>query len=480
MFLIVHISPPLNFQFSLAWMTTTLSVVSLFTSTSSKLVALPCDKNSSFHRLDDDSTSEISDASDMDNDLNISHLSNMSKRSWNNTKIMNSTITSMKAPPVLSGLSSLQRGANNFSTQSINGIGARSRRSPSFEPADDYRFDRNASIVREQLNRSSSRLSVAAPPSSHHNSSRRSFMSPLSTTYSHADYDDSTLRCASRNSLYDIPNDFESSITQLSINGDGPKQRRRTHGFGSTDHLRESLPQHKPVLFPSRLSVKDGHVAANQSWVAGGYWNNTSPHKKSAYELNRSQMDHYAMEPPTMISRTSSRSSGFESLAANSIANNSRENSLCNDFEMDKTYVYDGDRMAEGTYLSPPQRFGDMTFAASAQQFADTTFAAPPPQRFAVHNSLNMGALSIAGHSNQSSAASVYESSFTPRHRSMTPRANSCYDISQRSTLNAGKPHANEQLVKNFENFISFKNDMPMHSYQKGSLIKLNNNSNGM
>lgn len=380
---------------------------------------------------------------------------------------MNSTIASLKAPSVISGLSSMHRHEKTFSTQSINGIGSRGRRSPSFETADDYRFDRNASIVREQLNRSSSRFSIAAP-SSHHNTSRRSLMSPLSNTFSHADYDDSTLRSASRNSYYDMPNDFESSITQLSIHGDGPKQRRRTHGFGSADHLREPMQQHKPVLFPSRLSAKENHMAGNQSWVGGGYWKNTSPHKKSAFELDSNPMEQYAMEPPTMISRTSSRSSGFESMAPNSIANNSRENSLCDDFEMEKTFVC-GDRMGETTFLSPPQRF------------ADTTFAAPIPQRFVDRNALNMSSLSIAGHSNRSSAASVFDASFAPRHHSMTPRHNSVYNMPQRSTLNAGKPHANEQLAKNFENFISFKNDMPMtNPYQRGSLIKLNNDNNGM
>lgn len=391
----------------------------------------------------------------------------MSKRSaWNNSSLINSTISLSKAPSVASGLSTLHRTQNTMpsinplgSMQSLNGLGSRSYRSPTLETAHNYHFDRNTSIARERLNNSA--FAPAAP--SHRNNTfvQRNCMTPLSTTFAHADYPNQTLRPSSRSSMYDIPNDFESSITQLSINGDS-KNRRRTNGFESANRLREPPQQRQPVVFPSRLSV-NAPAAGNQSWVAGGFWSNASPQKKSAVDLSHSfQMNRFATEVPAMMSRTSSRSSGFESLA-NSMVNNSREHSLCDENDIDKTFVY-ADRLADTTVWSQPQRLADYNASNGVSSLSLATG----------HNKRSSAASVY-----DSSASSVYESSFGPRHRSMTPRTHSFQDISQASTLNAGKTYANEQLARNFENFISFKHDMPMHSFQRGSLIKLDNGGAG-
>lgn len=465
-------------QFTLAWFATTLSLASVFTLPSAKQLAV--DKNSSYHQIDEDSSSDISDASDLVSELNLSNLSSVSKRSaWNHSGPLNSTIALSKAPSVASGLSSMHRAPKSMqslnalgSMHSVNGLGSmhsvsglvtRGRRSPSFETANSFRYDSNATIVREQLNRSA--FSPAAP--SHRDSfGQRNCITPLSNTFTHAaDYRGQMSRPGSRNSMYDIPNDFEGGITQLSINGDATNRRRaQPHGLGSTDRLREPLQQRRPVVFPSRLSV-DAPAAGNQSWVAGGFWSNTSPQKKSAFDVNRSLLaDRFTADVPAMMSRTSSRSSGFESLA-NSMVNNSREHSLCDENEMDKTYAY-ADRLADTTVWSQPQRLADYSAANGIGALS-------------LSNGHHHNARSSAGSVYDSSAASAFAASFGPRHRSVTPRTHSFQDVSQASAANAGKTHANRQLARNIENFISFKHDMPMHSYQRGSLIKLNNDGDG-
>lgn len=413
---------------------------------SSNSTPLPEDiKNTSYHRIDD-SGSEISDASDLASDLDISSFSNRSRRSvWDNSTLLNSTIASSKAPSIASGLHSLHRSTHNVSRRSINGFATQHRGSPSFEPARGFHIDHEGSVFGERLNNS-------AFACTRDNCNQSTRMSPLSTTFSHADYADSTIRCASRASMYELPNDFERSISQVSISGDDKHSRRRSNAFGSSAQLCVPMPQRKPLICPSRLSINENAVGVNQSWVAGGYWNNTSPHKKSAFELNHSRMDHFAMETPLQISRTSSRSSGFESMP-NSTVNNSRENSVCGDLEMDRTYVI-GDRM--------------------------TNAAASPRQRhFNNSNAMHgISSLSIAAPSKPSRAASVFDTSLGSQRRSFASSTNSLRDFPQVPTINASKAQINEQLAKNFDNFISFTNTMPMHSFQRGSLIKLNNCTN--
>lgn len=420
------------------------SFVSLLKPSSNSLPLPEDNKNASYHRIDD-SGSEISDVSDLATDLDISNYSNRSKRSvWDNSALLNSTIASSKAPSIASGLHSLHRSTHNISRRSINGFATQSRGSPSFESARSFHLDQEGSVFGERMNNS-------AFASTRDNFSRRSCMNPLSTTCSHADYADSTIRCSSRASMYEVPNDFERSISQVSISGDDKQSRRRAHAFGSSDQLRVPMPQRKPLICPSRLSINENAVGVNQSWVAGGYWNNTSPHKKSAFELNHSRMEHFAMETPLQISRTSSRSSGFESMP-NSTVNNSRENSLCGDLEMDKTYVM-GDRLTNAAVAPRLRHFNNSN---------------------AMHG---ISSLSIAGHSNRSSAASVCNSSFGSQRRLLASSTNSLQDF-QIPTISASKAQINEQLAKNFDNFISFTNTMPMHSFQRGSLIKLNNCTN--
>lgn len=454
------------FQLTLVWTSTCLSVFNFFTLPSKS--AQPSNhQNSSFHRIDSEINSDVSDESDAESELNTSLRSNMSsfsKRStWNETKVLNSTIAS-KAPSLYS-VNSLRQRPYGVSTQSIASTQPMSDMNASFASEQGFYRDSQLDLTRDRLNASNRSFISSKSPDlfgRQHCTSALSHTS-LNKTFTNAD---TSFRSSSRNSFYDIPNDFESGITQLSISGAGGNHfnyKKQTNSvFGSSDPFRDSLRHRKTVLSPSRLSLNDSHHSVNQSsWLAGGFWNSTSPHKKNPHHSNESIRPEQRIASKEMfpiISRTSSKSSGFES----------RENSLCDDTEMDRTFL----------------TYEPKTLIQSAT--TPNGLIKPQPQK-------PMHAFTpVNGHSFQSPAAyattptsDIFANSFSEQQRtspncSMLSRSLNHVSLQKPSfqpSLMHGQSHNNSfnlDLFASNPNRIARTNtDLPLRTFQRGSLIKL-------
>lgn len=133
---------------------------------------------------------------------------------------------------------------------------------------------------------------------------------------------DNIYRASSVNNFYDVPEDFQSGITQLNINDKYVAGLRPQTSFDSFVAPTQSSPfvpfdtsqsqplryrrSHTSIIGPSRLQHSAEHTT---SWIAGGYWNNgLSPTKRTAAATTPI----IAPSPP-FVTRNSSQSSGFES-----------------------------------------------------------------------------------------------------------------------------------------------------------------------
>lgn len=259
-------------------------------------------KNSSFHRIYSDCGSDVSDESDTESELNTSQQSNRSIRSarsgrhslrHNNSTLntsflsqapsMFSTSTYTVKKPQRASMHNLLQ-ANRFDSESIRS------------------FDRGSHIdlTRDLYDGNQSVYSTAVGSAFNHFDSRP--QSPASLTGSVSqlyarDAANFVSRCSSRLSMNDIPDEFESGITQLSISG--AAKNRENYRNLSGNQANESIApfafrQRKTLLLPARLSYHetnqhDASIAANQSsWLAGGYWNNTtSPQKRQQYKQTK-------------------------------------------------------------------------------------------------------------------------------------------------------------------------------------------------
>lgn len=347
--------------------------------------------------MDSESNSDVSDVSDSENELEVSLQSNASQRSkrsmWNSTQFLNKSMVSNTPSFYSTSNCTLPMRQRNYatSTQSLNMIHNNSfdsafrQKSKRIHTADTRNdiFSLNKSSYassslslrsnqnhRNQLSQSIISERIGAPSSSLANS-----MMNLNTSGPQINGKD--LRCASRNSMYDIPDDFESGITHLSIGSKNVAYKNQTKLFGAVDSRLRN-----PILMPSRLSMtmQENHLPSHQSsWLAGGYWNNagTSPQKKASMMST----NHYVRAEPApsivsrtgdvfpMMSRTSSQSSGFESMKNSSTNNNSRENSLCDDTEMDRTFCeptqlsHSSKHLTSNKLIKPqPQKFTNFSF----------------------------------------------------------------------------------------------------------------------
>lgn len=319
---------------------TALSFVNTFTPLNKEVA--PDAKDTSFHRLESESNSDASDSEVESELLDTSLRSNASsigsnRSMWEKTHVLNSTIASSSAS-IASHVSLLsQQRKFASSTQSLCSLRmAKNKKDTSFGSVRGFNGGNHMDFIQYKFNPNQ----TAFVTSSQNQLNRSHCIPSRSQNYPDPDI---ISRCASRNSLYDVPDDFESGITQLSISGIGGRPvnyRKQTRIFGSSDRIRDSLQ--KSILAPSRLSVNE-HT--NQSsWLAGGFWNNsTSPQKRSASQISHSHNERNngvteAFEVLPIMSRTSSHSSGFESMKNST--NNSRENSLCDDNDLDRTFLF--------------------------------------------------------------------------------------------------------------------------------------------
>lgn len=423
------------------------------------------DKNASFHRISTEINSDVSDDSEVESELNSSLRSNMSsasKRSlWNETRVLNSTIAS-KAPSVYS-TNSLRQRSYGVSNQSLASTKPTlSDMNTSFNSERFYRGSQ-LDLSRDRLNASQRSFMTTQSPDIFSRNQCTSAMSfhALNKTFTNAE--PSIVRSASRNSFYDIPNDFESGITQLSISGVGTKRtQKQPRAFGSTDLFSDAFSSRKSVLSPSRLSLNETHHSVNQSsWLAGGYWNNSlSPQKNQKSFAPPASV--YRFEPCAtpkdafpMISRASSKSSGFES----------RENSLCDDTEVERTFL-----------LPEPSTLTQATKASNG-------LIKPQPHK---PMSLFNGFIGDNCQQQQASGIPTPTSDVFNHSNSELETTSPNFSLLSRSfgrfTLQQPQTHIQDQnnILKSDQSITSTLNqfvrhkELPMRTFQRGSLIRLN------
>lgn len=443
----------------MAWASVILSITN-FIKLPNKQSQLSDKQNTSFHRIESEVNSDASDESDVESELNTSHRSNLSsfsKRSWNETKLHNSTLSSES--PSLYSHSLLSGRSFGASTQSLK---QPQRMNTTFAADRSFHGGSHMDLPQNRLNSSFNQTEYYPERQC---SSRMSFHSMNKTFTNGAD----CLRSPSRNSMYDIPNNFESGITRMSIGGLGNKlsnmKKPSAHVFGSSDAFGDILRHRNSVLTPSRLSLNEPHHSMNQSpasssWLAGGFWNSTSPQKKSTHHVNNFRMDHQAaardMHMP-MISRASSKSSGFES----------RENSLCDDTEIDRTFIF-------------PE---PASLTQSAKVNANGLIKPQPQKPNGFSNGTN------GAHWNQQANISSISSNQSERswsNYSMLSRSMSQFSLQppQSPTLSNSsfQNHLENNSMKSDRfslNLNRFNHDTPIPKFQRGSLIKLHDTTSG-
>lgn len=447
-------------QLILVWSSATLSLVNFFT-LPNKQIQSNTDKNSSFHRISFEMNSDVSDDSDAESELNSSLRSNMSsvsKRShWSETKVLNSTIAS-KTPSLYSTNMMRQR-PYGITKQSIASTKPTSSDMNASFGSERFYKGSQLDLSRDKFNTSRRSLMATQSPDIFGRTQCTSAMSfhSLNRTFTNAEQ---SMRSLSRNSFYDVPNDFESGITQLSISGTkNPNAKKQFRAFGSSD----LLSNRKSVLSPSRLSLNETHHSVNQSsWLAGGYWNSSSPQKKSV----EPPASVYRFEPCTtskeafpMISRASSKSSGFES----------RENSLCDDTEVERTFLFpepapltQATKSTNGLIKPQPQKAMSLLngFNRDNYQQSASCIRTPTSDVFTKSNremektSPNFSLLS------RSFGQFTLQQPVTQQSPSHFQNHNNIFK-------------SNQSITSTLNQFARHSKDLPMRTFQRGSLIKL-------
>lgn len=346
-------------------MTTTLSIWNWYTLTQNTIENKAA--NNSFHRIYSECNSDASDESDVEDDLNTSIRStgsNCSVRSRKTVKSINSTLNNSihSISPIGSSTSRLRKHLSS-SAYSLNHFVHQPHMSSfgQLNKANQKNECRSLFGSTQSIYSAHSDHLLRQPFGKYKTQNpnfpvtRSRFGSPTSTIFSaqtHKPFEETDIRCSSRNSCRDIPDDFESGITQLSISGLTEKRFNHSNGFNGL-HLRNttssgcssSLRRDNQILLPARLNYNNGSefraLPVNQtSWLAGGYWNSTSPKKINMQ--SQQPIFNQTNEVFPIISRTSSQSSGFESQSSstkNGQGNNSRENSLCHEMDGERESV---------------------------------------------------------------------------------------------------------------------------------------------
>lgn len=446
----------------MVWTSATLSIVNFFTLPNKKLQS-SIDKNTSFHRINPEMGSDVSDDSEAESELDSSlrsNVSSVSKRSiWNETRVLNSTIAS-KPPSVYSINSNLRQRSFGVSTQSL--ASTKQMSDLNFSLGSEHNFYKNSQmdLTRDRFN-ASNRSYVGQSPSMF-----SSKQSPSMTSLNSLNQTFTDVRSPSRNSFYGVPQNFESGITQLNISGVSDKHfnsQKANRTFGSTDLFGESMRHRKSVLSPSRLSLNESHAPVNQSsWLAGGYWNSTSPQKKS--QLHSADFGQCIAPKDVfpMISRASSKSSGFES----------RENSLCDDTEVDRTFLFSepssltqAAKTTNGLIKPLPQK--PMTFKPVTESYSMPVSFTPTPVQ--TPDPFTNSSLELEKTSPNFSMLSRTFSQFSLQHPTQHPTLQpSASQFHEHNNILNSNPLSSKQSNR-------INTDLPIHSFQRGNLIKLHN-----
>lgn len=239
-------------------------------------------ENNSFHRIFTECESDVSEESETESELNISLQSTHSVRSIRserfNRRSFNRTSPISQAPSMFSRSTYAEQKAHRASMHGLD-------RASHIDLTRDL-YDGNHSVYSTVCGSTFNQLG------SRPQSSTSLFTGSANQLYTR---DATTFndRCSSRLSMNDIPDEFESGITQLSRVRE--TESRKNFRNNIRKEANESIAsfggrQRNSLLLPARLSYHennhpDASIAANQSsWLAGGYWNNkTSPQKRQQH-----------------------------------------------------------------------------------------------------------------------------------------------------------------------------------------------------
>lgn len=232
--------------------------------------------------------------------------------------------------------------------------------------------------------------------------------------------------------FYDVPDEFQSEITGLNIS-DSKYKRAPSNSFVALSTSESQLRQRRNLICPSRLhNITTATSPTSQaSWVAGGYWNNSTSPQKQSGRTDAEGCVPLSLQMPElypMMSRTSSQSSGFESqtssvhnLGAPLADRDSRESSVCaaelaSVFSSDSLQPCDSVSQCGVTDEHLPQ------LVYSAITSASQTFLRPSVDAYRKSGSLmnlnspgdlNLNRLSMTNQEHQSSSSSPARSSVT-------------------------------------------------------------------
>lgn len=238
--------------------------------------------NNSFHRIYTECESDVSDESETESELNTSLQSTHSIRSIrserHNRSSFNRTSSISQAPSMFSTSAYAAQKAHRASMHNLD-------RASHMDLTRDL-YDGNQSVYSTVCGSSFNQLG------SRPQSTTSLFTGSVNQLYTR---DATTFndRCSSRLSMNDIPDEFESGITQLSMSGVAESRMNYRNNVGKKANgsiASFGCRQRNSLLLPARLSYHennhpDASIAANQSsWLAGGYWNNTtSPQKRQQH-----------------------------------------------------------------------------------------------------------------------------------------------------------------------------------------------------
>lgn len=457
--------------------------------------------NSSFHRIADNQ-SDVSDESEAETELNLSQQSVYSNRSIYGAKstmqILDKSLNLSNASASPSIFSSVSK--NNFMTSSemsLNHMASQHELNKTYTksgPNDtlwETSTQRNGMPMKNMFTSQQSLLSdftsvsQRMPDRTSHRRSDPNHFVPL--TFAASPADASMQRCASRASCYDVPDEFQSGITTLSI---GTTRQRMEHAKklnpslfvrnGPSTSGNGHVRQRRHLLQPPKLNYVDNQpriVAANQaSWVTGGYWNHTSPQKRQNNVPHTSVYGSMKASMFPMVSRTSSQSSGFESHCSSpkqTVDNNSNDNSISDEIDRESNCS------ELATYLTQPaQRVSEW------QQRNGAMLANHPLTNG--YDEYNHGTDAVAGQSSDTHMShplfSAIEKPPATPHVLMRPQTSfSCYNSQGMSSTNAFEtsgfsplPLASSSMHQPRipSNLTKFDRNMPT-AFRPGSLLRL-------
>lgn len=249
-------------------------------------------KNNSFHRMYPDSGSDETDESGNETELNTSNQSNHSirairsgKHSFQSNNCTRNTTFVSHTPTTYS---ESMYAAKKPYRRSLNNPIRSFDRSSHLDLSRVF-YDGNQSVYSSTVGSTFNHINSRPQSVASYTGSMNQFCTRGAISFSGH-------RSSSRCSMNDIPDEFQNDIIGSEFNINAVAKNCDIYHNNRVNETNNSIAAfsmgqrnptyQRPILLPARLSYNEKHqqepsVAANQSsWVAGGYWNNTSSPRK--------------------------------------------------------------------------------------------------------------------------------------------------------------------------------------------------------